>query len=189
MADVTVNTDGLDNAANRFARAVDKTLRTWAFEVERRAKIKSPIDTGFNANSIYTVTPDGKISSNGRQLAERPDPGPRKSKKHPGRNYQPGTFALQAPIESAAGYQEILRSIAGSTNVQVMGGAQKLGPSGAHSPDLLVAEVRVGSEYGLYLEMGTFRMRARPFLGPAAAEVTPRFDGLLRKNLEKEGLI
>lgn len=190
MADVTVNTGGFDDAPRRYARAVDKCLRTWAFEVERRAKIKSPIDTGFNANSVYTVTPDGKINSNGKQLAQRPDPNPRTSSKHPGRTYKPGEFAQQAPIVGAGGYQDMLRNIGGSTNVQVVGGAQKSGPGAAdNSPDMLVAEVRVGSEYGIYLEMGTFRMRARPFLGPAAAEVTPRFDGLMRKELQKEGLI
>lgn len=192
MADVTVNTSGFDDAAARFARAMDKTLRAWAFEVERRAKKKSPIDTGFNSNSIYTVTPDGKMASNNQPVSERPGLPKGPSKKNPKRKYVPGVFADQAPIEGAGGYQDVLNAFGGSktTGVQLLGGSMKAGPTATvPAPDALAAEVRVGAEYAIYLEMGTYRMRAQPFLGPAAAEVTPMLDGLLRKNLQAEGLL
>ncbi|HLH22445.1 MAG TPA: HK97-gp10 family putative phage morphogenesis protein [Chloroflexota bacterium] len=42
-------------------------------------------------------------------------------------------------------------------------------------PDDLAAVVAVGAEYGVYVELGTRRMGARPFLGPAAEAVRPAF--------------
>lgn len=39
----------------------------------------------------------------------------------------------------------------------------------------LTSVVQVGAEHGLYLELGTRRMPARPFLGPAARRQTPAF--------------
>lgn len=191
MAEVTVDTSGFDDGAARFARAVDRSLRTWAFEVERRAKMKSPVDTGFNANTIYTVAPDGSLSVNGKAISQRPGDPKGPSKKHPNRKYRPGVFAEAAPFDGG-GYQDALASVLGSghTSVTVMGGQRYQGPSPtAPAPDGLAIEVRVGAEYALFLEMGTFRMRARPFLGPAAAEVTPMLDALLRKNLQREGLL
>lgn len=35
--------------------------------------------------------------------------------------------------------------------------------------------VLVGMEYGLYLEMGTMRIRPRPFMGPAVVRAIPAF--------------
>ena len=35
--------------------------------------------------------------------------------------------------------------------------------------------VKVGAEYGIYVEMGTRRMRARPFLLPGLEQVKPHF--------------
>lgn len=37
-------------------------------------------------------------------------------------------------------------------------------------------EVAVGAEYGLYVEMGTLRTPAKPFLIPAAEAVAPAFE-------------
>lgn len=185
MADVIVDTSGFDDAAARYARAMDKTLRTWAFEVERRAKRKSPVDTGFNKNTIYTVTPDGRMAVNNQQVSQRPGKRERAGKR---KSYKPGQFAEQAPLTGNDGsaLANILGSIPGS--VQLMGGSGGISAT-RPAPDALSAEVRVGSNYALYLEMGTFRMRARPFLGPAAAEVTPMVDAILRKNLRAEGLL
>lgn len=190
MADVTVNTSGFDDAPRRFARALNKTLRTWAFEVERRAKKKSPVDTGFNKNSIYTVTPDGKLMADGKQISTRPgDPNAPSTKGR--KKYKPGQFADMAPIDTGGGYQDTLAAFgqAGGSSFTMLGGAERMGPGRADAPDTLAAEVRVGSEYGIYLEMGTYRMEPRPFLGPAAAEVTPMVDNLMRKNLKGEGLL
>ena len=194
MAEATLNTGGLDDAAAGYARAMDRTLRTWAFEVERRAKKKSPIDTGFNANTIYTVAPDGKMLSNNQAISERPGANSsRTSTKNPGRKYKPGTFADLAP--TSGGYQDLLHSAALSESkasstitVGVQGGQVQMGPP-SPAPDGFATEVRVGSSYGIYLEMGTFRMQAQPFLGPAAAEVTPLVDSLMKRNMQREGLV
>lgn len=40
----------------------------------------------------------------------------------------------------------------------------------------LRAEVIVGAEYGLYIEYGTSRMAAQPFLNPAVEFVRPAFE-------------
>jgi HK97 gp10 family phage protein len=45
----------------------------------------------------------------------------------------------------------------------------------AISKDDLNAEVRVGAEYGIYVEYGTRRMSARPYMRPAAEKVEPAF--------------
>jgi HK97 gp10 family phage protein len=41
----------------------------------------------------------------------------------------------------------------------------------------LSAVVFVGAEYGVFVEFGTRRMRAQPFLKPALDEATARFGG------------
>lgn len=184
MAEVTVNTGGLDDAAARFARAMDRTLRKWAFEVERRAKIKSPVDTGFNANSIYVVGPDGKMYSSGQRVGSRPGDPAAPSTKGRAR-YKPGQFATQEPFGGVG--ISLGDYTAGMFAASTYGGRQHGGVA-KPSPDGLSAEVRVGAEYAIYLEMGTVRMKARPFLGPAAEEVTPMLDAELRKNLRAEGL-
>lgn len=48
----------------------------------------------------------------------------------------------------------------------------------------LSAEVIVGAEYGLYLEFGTSRMGARPFLNPAVEFARPAFEAAMRKLLK-----
>lgn len=43
------------------------------------------------------------------------------------------------------------------------------------------AEVVVGAEYGLYLEMGTKDIAPRPFLGPAVEAARPKFVYAIKK--------
>lgn len=45
----------------------------------------------------------------------------------------------------------------------------------------LAAVVFVAAEYGIYIELGTRRMRAQPFLLPAAEEVIAKFGGELKQ--------
>lgn len=45
----------------------------------------------------------------------------------------------------------------------------------------LSAVVVSGAEYGIYVEFGTTRMRARPYLFPALEEVTRSIGGELKR--------
>jgi HK97 gp10 family phage protein len=49
------------------------------------------------------------------------------------------------------------------------------------------AVVGTGAEYGVYLEMGTRRMAARPFMRPALEENRGRIAGLIRDALRAGG--
>ena len=48
-----------------------------------------------------------------------------------------------------------------------------------------MAIVFVGAEYGIYVELGTVRMGARPYLGPAVEAVIPRLGGEVRREFSK----
>lgn len=48
-----------------------------------------------------------------------------------------------------------------------------------------MAIVFVGAEYGIYVEFGTARMSARPYLGPAVEAVIPRIGGEMRREFSK----
>ncbi len=50
--------------------------------------------------------------------------------------------------------------------------------------DGLQATVGVGAEYGIYVEMGTYKMAAQPFMTPAAEAVRPAFYEAMRQILE-----
>lgn len=45
--------------------------------------------------------------------------------------------------------------------------------------------VRVGAEYGVYLEFGTAKMAARPFMRPAAERVRQAVDGIFEDELNR----
>lgn len=45
--------------------------------------------------------------------------------------------------------------------------------------DDMTAYVAVGAQYGIYLEMGTTRMPAHPYLAPAAEAVRPAFEAAM----------
>lgn len=45
------------------------------------------------------------------------------------------------------------------------------------------AEVRVGAEYGRFVEFGTYKMEAQPFLSPAVAEEKEAFFAAVGKGL------
>lgn len=48
----------------------------------------------------------------------------------------------------------------------------------------LTAVVSVGADYGIYVEMGTHKMAARPFMVPAAEAVKPGFEAAMKKIVE-----
>lgn len=83
----------------------------------------------------------------------------------------------QAPVDTGFLRSSIYTiTDAGSTYA---GGADALPPVAASGDDL-TATVAVGASYGLYVEMGTTRMPARPYFTPAVEAVRPGFDAALR---------
>jgi HK97 gp10 family phage protein len=50
----------------------------------------------------------------------------------------------------------------------------------------LNADVRVGAEYGIYVEYGTRKMSARPFLRPAAEKVKDEFVEACKQAMQAE---
>ncbi len=46
-------------------------------------------------------------------------------------------------------------------------------------------QITVGASYGIYIEMGTVKMAARPFFYPALAIVQPAFIEVVRQSIEK----
>lgn len=57
--------DHTDETARKFEEVLRLTQRTALFEIERRAKQKAPVDTGFLKNSIFTKI-SGTIYVNGK---------------------------------------------------------------------------------------------------------------------------
>lgn len=55
------------------------------------------------------------------------------------------------------------------------------------STGALVAEVTVGARYGLYVEMGTVRSRAQPYLAPAVDAARPGFQAAVRAVIRRRG--
>jgi HK97 gp10 family phage protein len=48
----------------------------------------------------------------------------------------------------------------------------------------MAADIPVGAEYGIYVEYGTHRNRAQPFLTPAVEKVRPGFEKAVSEALE-----
>lgn len=105
-------------------KVVEQAVRKAALDIEREAKQRAPVQTGFLRNSIYAVT-------------------------HEGSDY--GQDAGSPPRDSYL-LDEVEKPKDGQT-----------------------AFVAVGANYGMYVEMGTSRMSAQPYLLPAADVVRPQF--------------
>lgn len=52
-------------------------------------------------------------------------------------------------------------------------------------PTKLTGEVTVGVDYAIYVEYGTYKARAQPFLAPALREVEPAFKRAVGQALER----
>lgn len=61
---VTVDTKKLNQILKQLPGNRDKAVRAIAFSIERKAKMKAPVDTGALRASIYTRTAKGSYSSN-----------------------------------------------------------------------------------------------------------------------------
>ncbi len=113
-----IDTDRLNQILENLPGNRDQNVRAVAFAIERKAKVKAPLDTGALRNSIYVRTSKGAFSD-GQPIAGLPD-------------------VVGNPVR-----EEL---------PQVNEGEAAIGPS---------------VEYGIWLELGTGRMSARPYLGPA----------------------
>lgn len=55
----------------------------------------------------------------------------------------------------------------------------------ATHPEELTSVVTVGAEYGIFVELGTVKMAARPYLGPAVEAVISRLGGTIQRIFRK----
>ncbi len=113
---------------------IDRAVRKAAFDIEREAKQRAPVDTGFLRASIYTVTKGGsgfKVSPSGATGAAQ--------------------RTLFSPVSLTDSHEAI---------------------------------VAVGAQYGIYLEYGTRRSPAQPFMTPAVMKVKPKFEADIARALE-----
>jgi len=120
IEELTLTDDRLRNLPRRFRAAGQRLVRRTALDVERRAKVHAPVDTGFLRNSIYTVTAESSGYAEAWRIAKE---------------IAPRVFL-----------EEMVR------------------------PSELSALVMVGAEYGAFVEFGTARMAAQPYLRPAVEE-------------------
>lgn len=65
------------------------------------------------------------------------------------------------------------------------GGKQLAEGLSSETPKALEAKVAVCVEYGVYVEMGTSRMAARPFLHPAVEDVKPKADEIAAREVQE----
>jgi len=123
-ADMTIDKRKMDAILKAFDGNVSKAVRTIAFSVEGKAKIKCPVDTGALRSSIMVRTYEsygGLVEAIGRSGVRRGE--------------------LPAPVDGATAY---------------------VGPT---------------MEYGIYVELGTSRRRAQPYLVPAVRETEREIAG------------
>lgn len=71
--DVELTDDRLRNLPRYLWDAAQKLVDRTAFDIERRAKLAAPVDTGFLRNSIYTITAGGSGYDAAQSRAERLD--------------------------------------------------------------------------------------------------------------------
>lgn len=103
MTRIVVDTRVLDGIVRNLNGNRKKIARKFAFMVEARAKLSSPVDTGALRNSIYTATQDDDnyavASASARQanpdVLTEPHPGP-----------SGGVLAVVGPCVDYAEYQE-----------------------------------------------------------------------------------
>ena len=114
---VTVDKRKLDAIIAQFGGNVSQAVRTIAFSIEAKAKIKCPVDTGALRSSIMV------------------------------RTYERYGGMVNVVGRSGAGRQEL-----------------------PQPPDAATAYVGPTMEYGVYVELGTGRRRAKPYLVPAVRE-------------------
>jgi HK97 gp10 family phage protein len=91
-----------------------------------------------------------------------------------------------APVQSGFLKSSIYSEFAdSSTYGQGVQGEGELLPEIDKAEDDTTAYVAVGAEYGVYVNYGTSKMTARPFVEPAVEAVRPGFESAMAKLEEK----
>lgn len=62
-------------------------------------------------------------------------------------------------------------------------------PDYAQTPGASMAVVGTNTGYGVFVELGTFKMAAQPYLGPALAANRPEAAALVKAGMTKSGLL
>lgn len=149
--DVTLTDDRLANLPAEIRGKAARHIRRTAFKVEEYAKASAPVDTGFLRNSIYTVTSESSGYDKAQTTAERTE------------------------VKCHAGQRK--SSITGEwRNVR----GQMLPEVDAPRDDL-TAIVAVGAEYGAYVNYGTARAAAQPYLDEAIEQARDFWEEGLRE--------
>ena len=98
--------------------------------------------------------------------------------------------ASRAPVDTGFLKNSIYVVTSKSSDYGSGGGTNLLPPVEAPLDDK-TAYIAVGAKYGIYPEMGTVHMPARPYLGPAVEAVRPGFEaalGAIEQKMREAGL-
>lgn len=139
------------------AEAAEQVRRT-ALSIEGRAKVNATpsVDTGAMRASIYTITDQG--STYGAAIA--------KAKEE---------FTMSAGRSAFRSAKKGKKNKARKAAKARADASFAANPEAAKPASDLSAIVGVGMEYGPYVEYGTARAPAQPFMTPAAEAATPDF--------------
>ena len=127
MTTVRLDTRELDRIVRHLDKKTEDVLLSYAFDIEKEAKINAPVDTSALRNSIYTESKRESRFDAASTAA---------------RGKRPDVVTDRLPT-----------------------------PTGK-----VVANVGPCVEYGGYVELGTSRMSARPYLMPAVESVSQDFN-------------
>lgn len=140
---------------------LSKIVRKTAFNVESGAKQNAPVDTGFLRASVFTVT-DRTSGFGGARTAAIMKAG--------------ASAAKTARKRYKTSSKDVRQAAAISAKEEAERGSVSSFIETIHAPGRLEALVAVGAEYGVYVEYGTTRAPAQPYLTPAVESVRSDFE-------------
>jgi HK97 gp10 family phage protein len=168
--EVRLDTSILDMMVANLDMKMERIITRMAFEVERDAKMLTPVDTGALRNSIYTVTRDSGASSFQRAVKIG-----KRSQATAFRRNKKGEILGMSTRKTKKGTK-----LARLANVRYSALPEPTGKT--------IAVVGTGIEYAQWVEWGTSRRAAHPFLKPAVVKVTRKFNkGETWRELVKAG--
>ena len=137
-----LNLGPINKLKGNLPRELAKAVAATAFTIQRDAQRRAPVDTGTLKNSIYTVLhgSSGREEALANAEAAWPGPGKKGTTHNPEKEPMPILPSPAAPVPI--------------TTEPALGAFH--------------AVVAVGVEYGQYVNYGTGRMAAKPFMTEAA---------------------